>query len=312
MTDTTGTEERRHQAGPEEWWGESWYYDFVTDDGGLGGYMRLGLYPNRGVAWYWLYLVGDDLPLIRIRDHKISCPTDDNFTFEGDGWTSQLRWDDPRWLLTAEGQALALSDPLEAYRGEHGSPIQVRVALDWEGIGPIYHWGLTTRYEQTSRIRGDVTIGGEHYRVDCLGQRDHSWGVRSWDTPNCWSAGRLDDGTSYHLTDIFELGLMVGYVNLPDGNQLAITGGKGSYDWDEDLLLRSGQWSLTAGDVGMTMSIKTTHHAPVKLEAPEFGYSLFPRSTIRLNASDGRAGRGWMEFTFPGGERPALEQGNSR
>ena len=29
----------------------------------LGGYVRLGLYPNVGVAWYWACLVGEGRPL---------------------------------------------------------------------------------------------------------------------------------------------------------------------------------------------------------------------------------------------------------
>mgnify|MGYP003976671993 CR=1 FL=1 len=120
MIHPAGIHEGRHQPGTEDWWGESWYLDFVTDDGDFGGYVRVGLYPNRGVAWYWLYFVGNDLPLIRIRDHQTPCPDDENLTFSGSNWTSRMLWEDPRWVLRAEGQALALDDPLEAGRRCHG------------------------------------------------------------------------------------------------------------------------------------------------------------------------------------------------
>ena len=45
------------QPGDEQFWNESWYFDFANDDGTLGGYVRLGLYPNlrtspgTGPAW---------------------------------------------------------------------------------------------------------------------------------------------------------------------------------------------------------------------------------------------------------------------
>ena len=49
----TDADERAHAPGEERLWGESWYFDFTDREGTLGGYVRLGLYPNLGVAWYW-------------------------------------------------------------------------------------------------------------------------------------------------------------------------------------------------------------------------------------------------------------------
>jgi hypothetical protein len=40
---TTAGDERRHQAGPEDLWGESFAIDFARTDG-TGGFLRLGLY----------------------------------------------------------------------------------------------------------------------------------------------------------------------------------------------------------------------------------------------------------------------------
>src|SRR5439155_26689961 len=45
-------DEGRHPPGPEELWNESWYFDAVSEDGTVGMYTRLGLYPNLGVAWF--------------------------------------------------------------------------------------------------------------------------------------------------------------------------------------------------------------------------------------------------------------------
>ena len=39
---------RRPPPGEERLWGESWYFDFANREGTLGGYVRLGLYPNLG------------------------------------------------------------------------------------------------------------------------------------------------------------------------------------------------------------------------------------------------------------------------
>ena len=44
----TAADERAHAPGEERLWGESWYFDFTNREGTLGGYVRLGLYPNLG------------------------------------------------------------------------------------------------------------------------------------------------------------------------------------------------------------------------------------------------------------------------
>ncbi|HEY5164438.1 MAG TPA: hypothetical protein VIJ44_00665, partial [Acidimicrobiia bacterium] len=65
----SASDEGRHLAGTDALWGESWYHDFAAADGSYGGYARLGLYPNLGVAWYWVHLVRRGQPLVLIRDH---------------------------------------------------------------------------------------------------------------------------------------------------------------------------------------------------------------------------------------------------
>ena len=70
----TAADERAHEAGEERLWGESWYFDFTDRAGTLGGYVRLGLYPNLGVAWYWACLVGEGRPLVTVIDHEVALP----------------------------------------------------------------------------------------------------------------------------------------------------------------------------------------------------------------------------------------------
>jgi hypothetical protein len=35
-------------------------------------------------------------------------------------------------------------------------------------------------YEQLCAVSGRVTVGGQERRIDCLGQRGHSWGTPDW------------------------------------------------------------------------------------------------------------------------------------
>src|SRR3546814_1540058 len=76
MTDEilTPADELAHEPGPGRLWQESWYLDFTNREGTLGGYVRLGLQPNQGVAWYWACLVGEGRPLVTVSDHDVTIP----------------------------------------------------------------------------------------------------------------------------------------------------------------------------------------------------------------------------------------------
>jgi hypothetical protein len=59
-------------------------------------------------------------------------------------------------------------------------------------------------YEQLCRVRGTVRVGAQERRIDCLGQRGHSWGQPNWNkialarTVSAW----LDDRTAVTLTAV--------------------------------------------------------------------------------------------------------------
>ena len=218
-------DEGRHLAGTDELWGESWYHDFAAPDGSYGGYLRLGLYPNLGVAWCWLHLVRRREPLVLIRDHAAPCPTADGpLEIATDRFRMTWRCTEPliAWRVTTEGTGVALTDPADAFHGEAGPEIPVRVDLEWRAAAPVFPYRAMTRYEQPAFVQGDVVIGDQRIEVRCPGERDHSWGVRDWwQFPWLWTAGRLDDGTWFHAvrTLVGELGdanFQTGFVIDPD------------------------------------------------------------------------------------------------
>ena len=43
-------------------------FDFAAVDGSLGGYVRIGRYPNLNTVWYWAALVGPDRPTVLVVD----------------------------------------------------------------------------------------------------------------------------------------------------------------------------------------------------------------------------------------------------
>src|SRR5687767_9251958 len=133
----TPEDEGRHEPGPEELWNESWYFDFASEDGSIGGYVRLGLYPNLdgGVAWYWAYLVRDGEPLLAVKHHEAAIPSGRVLEVREEGLWSALHCETPHdhWTIGLEAFAVALEDPGEAYADDlRGDKVALGFDLEWE------------------------------------------------------------------------------------------------------------------------------------------------------------------------------------
>ena len=298
-------DEGRHQPGTDALWGESWYHDFAASDGSYGGYLRLGLYPNQQIAWYWVYLVRKGQPLVLIRDHTVACPTEMEGPVEVASSRVRGSWGPVKPLrkyrITTEGTAITLADPADAFHDEQGPEVAVGLDLTWEGVAAPFAYTATTRFEQSARVTGEMTIGGERIEVHCPGQRDHSWGVRDWwQFGWVWCSGRLDDGTWWHTArsivpkvDIFA----TGYVITPDITLHPVEHVGVTYEIDDEELPERG--TLQIGDLELAWEAEM--HAPVLLVSPDAKESRFPRTVCRFETPDGRSGRGWIEFNFPEG-----------
>jgi hypothetical protein len=289
---TIGPEdEGRHPAGTEPLWGESWYFDFAHPDGSLGGYVRLGLYPNLGVAWYWAYLVRAGQALVAVRDHELDLPRGRALEVRGEGLWSALTCEEANshWSIGLEAFAVALEDPADAYRGERGDRVAFGLDLEWEAAGALFPYSLLTRYEQPCTVHGEILLGEDRVPFAGPGQRDHSWGVRDWWVlPWCWTAGRLVDGTAFH--GVTAPGFSTGYVGRQDVSSVSVETTVGEEGLPSSALLAVGDLSLTAAPAGQ---------APILLEAPDGRRSRFPRALCHFTAPDGRTGVGWTEWLQP-------------
>ena len=206
-------DEARHTPDGEDLWNESYYCDFVRADGSMGGWLRLGLYPNRQVAWWttWIVLAR---PSGRLLGRLPGAGPPGDGLVSRDATAPRRHAAGSRSTCAAHSRSSAspparpahIIDPPEdvyAHGEQTGTPAQLDLDLTWTTDGVPYHYDLTTRYEIPCLVSGTVTVDGETFTVDGQGQRDHSWGVRDWWAFGwCWCSMRLDDGTRIHLADI--------------------------------------------------------------------------------------------------------------
>jgi hypothetical protein len=305
-------DERHHPPGDEPWWNESWYFDFATTDGTLGGYVRLGLVPNQGVAWYWACVVGEDRPLVIVADHDVALPRARSLEVRAEGlWadhTIEVPYD--HVTLGCEAFALGLDDPAEVYAaggtggsgGARGERVPFGLDLEWDTDGGVYPYPPgTTRYEVPCLVHGEVLVGDETIAFDGIGQRDHSWGVRDWWVLGwTWTAGWLDDGTRFHGTAA-RLGdqpvpYHPGYVQ-PSGGPLEAVDHTASQPVLGDDGLPTAD-TVTVGD--LRLDVTPVAFAPVLLDDGAGRVSRFPRALCRFaDAATGRRGVGWTEWNQP-------------
>ncbi len=301
-------DEVRHEPGPEQFWNESWYLDWTNEAGTLGGYVRLGLYPNytpaRGAAWYWACVVGEDRSLVTVIDHDAPIPPGRSLELRTEGlWadhTVETALD--HFTVGCEAFAVGVDDPAEVYGDLRGDRVPFGLDLEWETDGGTYSYpGGVTRYEVPCKVHGEILVGDERIEFDGWGQRDHSWGVRDWWTMGwSWTAGRLDDGTRFHGTHVTWDGTPIfqtGYVQPPGQPLVAVS----TFDRDQDLGREGLPERGTCLFDNVTMRIEPVAFSPVLLTAPDGRISRFPRALCRFHevGGEGRHGVGWTEWNQP-------------
>jgi hypothetical protein len=296
-------DERRHAPAADELWGESWYFDFAARDASVGGYVRLGLYPNKQAAWWWATFVGPDRPTVVVKEHDAPLPSAAALEVRSEGLWAEITCETPleHWSVGMEAFGVALDDPADAYRGERGTRLPFGIDLEWEAFGPPYEYPEPmTRYEQPCLVHGEVLIGEERVAIDAVGERDHSWGVRDWwAIPWCWTSGRLEDGTAFHASKPLVEGVTFepGFVLSSDGVMEAIDGFSVETVTDAEGLARHARMRIGP----LSVAVTPVAHAPLALESSDGRVTRFPRSLCRLASDDGRTGVGWTEWNQPPG-----------
>jgi hypothetical protein len=294
------TDEGRHPVGPERLWNESWYFDLVDEDAGLGAYVRLGLYPNMGVAWYTAYVTGPERPCVALVDVRAPLPPGEDLRVRTAAYAASHVCEAPweRFRVQLRGTGAAHRDHAAPLRAEQGEPVGVALDLEWETDGEPYRYSRATRYEVPCMVRGTVEVGDERLEVHCPGQRDHSWGVRDWWAADwMWSSARLDDGRRLHALD-FRLHdgrhFPVGYLQGSGGPLVELEAVRAEEEIADDGLIRSAQIAVEPG--GLQFDVEPLGFGPLLIVDDDGRTTFFPRAMCRFTAADGLRGVGWVEW----------------
>ncbi|HXL62512.1 MAG TPA: phosphotransferase, partial [Mycobacterium sp.] len=154
-------DEGPHVPTDEPLWNESWYFDFADAQQGIGGWIRLGLYPNQRTAWINALLCGPDMATVAVNDFEAALP-DDPGAVRTDAVDLALAATEPlrTYAVTLRGRGQAYDDPAALLHGEPGRPVELTMDLVWTTAGTPYQYRITPRYEIPCTVSGTVTVDG--------------------------------------------------------------------------------------------------------------------------------------------------------
>ncbi len=305
----TAADERRHAAGPERLWCESIDFDFFAPDASIAGWVRLDLYVNLGVAWYHSLVVGSGRRIVAVADCAVPLPRANAWEIRTDGlWadhTCETAVD--HWSLANEAFAIAVDEPTELDVAEpRGERTPLGLDLEFEVDGEARHDATTTRYASPCRAHGEILVGDEQIELDGWGQRHHSWGVLDrWADARLWTAGRMEDGERFEVSDrrIPGMPLGAGYrQGGPDGYRpIGLPDPHAAVETSEDIgahgYPRGGR--VRATGVGLDLALTPVALAPLRFLGPEAQQCRSLRALCRFTDGAGTNGVGWAEWNQP-------------
>ncbi len=287
------TDELFHPVGDDPAWSESYYFNFVDPDSGVGAFTRMGFRPNDGWAdaLHAVYLPEGRVLFTYGRRTDLTPavvdtlgpvdPAVGNLTLRrGDAFT--------RWDIVYSGEAQDMDDPtvmLAATRDRPegwSRPVQLEMDVAFEAISPPHYavGGAQGHFEQTGAVHGTISVGDEQWDVHGYGVRDKSWGPRTWQAPSGKAAKAAGPAAVAN-------GCFLNWFSMNFGADLALGGACGR---TADGTFRGKGWiqrgdeTLDLEEVTMTTAYDPTNpllHDTVQLQATDSnGASIVVDGTV--------------------------------
>jgi hypothetical protein len=192
------SDERMHPVGDDSAWSESYYFNFVDPQSGLGMFTRMGFRPRNGWAdaLHVVYLGGERVAFTYGR-RDIGM---DLTAYDGDLLVGglEITCEEPfkRWRLSYDGPAQDIADAgvlitrSKARPEGWFTPSRLSMQATFETLtaphyaGPSGAGGERGHFEQSGRVTGTLSLGDAELSFEGLGVRDKSWGPRNWGGAN--------------------------------------------------------------------------------------------------------------------------------
>ena len=293
MTPPNPADELFHPVGEHGSWSESYYFNFVDPETGVGAFTRMGFRQHDGWAdaLHAVYLPGGRVAFTYGRRTDLSQSVVDAFgSTDPTVGNLTLRRGAPfkQWGIAYSGDAQDMDDPTVMLAATKDRPdgwnraTHLDMDVTFEAISAPHYavGGAQGHFEQTGRVTGTIRLGDEQWDVNAYGVRDKSWGPRTWQAPSGTAA--KEGGPA-----AVEQGCFLNWFSMNFGAELALGGACGRA---ADGTFRGKGWiqrdgvTLDLNDVTMTTVFDPTNpllHETVQLRATDSeGKSIVVDGTV--------------------------------
>ena len=164
-------QDERARPGTDEAFGDSVTFAFGDEDSELFASARIGFSPATGALSALAVVFAGREPVAAVARADIEAGAVDWQAAEAAGVRATIEEPLRRWSVGFEGDGAGFSARLEALTGP----------MEFAPDSPAVRVGGVEGYEQLCAVEAEVTVGGETRSLECLGQREHSWGTPRWD-----------------------------------------------------------------------------------------------------------------------------------
>lgn len=284
-------DEHRQSPGTDPFWADAWEIDFTAElpSGGpaVGGFVRLALLPNQGIAWWWTSLLTPRL--VAVRDHEVPLPRV-GLEVRADGLWGEFVCETPleHWSVGLEAFGLGYDDMADAWGDEWGERLPVGLDLEWEAV------------PRTAEVPELAAASG------------NDAGDAAAPIPAGPSPG--PGGVGYAHPGLVHGELLVGPDRIPFAGTGFRSRASGNLDWWSGRPHRRLAW-VTANGRGPVITGPGAHmeavvlgQVPVLVTAPGRPPVRLARALCRMDGpGPGTGGLGWAEwFPATGPELPAF------
>lgn len=297
----------------EEWWNESWFWDWFDDTGTLAGHCRIGLHPAQQRAWAWLFLYHRG-EWIAVEETRLPLGDVQLPRVAYDKWGLRFAYDAISPLRSGRLRFSGFGRVVAGPRA--GVILPTGVELEIRSIGPPHTTGRgnvaghmsdvfdACRFEQPITAQGTLRIDDATHSFRGRGERDHSWGPRNWNIE--WTFLVANGATmrlqcaEVTIPNVTRLG--VGY--LQRDTTVSLSNVSLDFECHDDNVLRpfGGRFAVTAED-GSTFAARVEVISAAEIDIAHTFVpprpSIYRRALIRVHPEDGSAPLlGWAELNY--------------
>lgn len=303
MPELNAADEGPRPPGPEEQWSDSFYFGGGDPRRGVALYARVGRRPGEGRVEGAL---GVWLPDGRFLLAFGREPDSERIAAGPIRFDCRVPFELWRIAIGGRGRVYGRAEDIALARDRYeevelGGELRFTAWVDPIEFGSGLTGAVATRhYEQPGSLAGTIAVGGERLALAGAGMRDHSWGVRDWQSVPYWRwFGMVVDPDNFVMLNNVGLadgGETVGGCLMRDGTLAPVVAGKTDSELDPELGCQRRFTAEASDELGRELELRGEAVSVAPLRQRRDGRLTLVNEGLTRLSWEGHQGLGISEY----------------